>query len=337
MLIRSVLDCRPDQPKYMCCTLLLVASWLRHVAGTAKLEIIVLGHPPAALTGFFDNVGVQWQITDADPALDFFGTGNTLLGAQQHGTDDRILLVDNDVYFRADIRELSDIPDTRMAGARAGNVRVRPEQWAEIGKALGLAPLNQPWTIIRSQVAALKDPDAPLQQDPLTYVNGGVLLLPKGDTFVQTWRAHIIRIADHFRDHPLKSAAVVASNMAGLATAIGDHGDFEWLSDGMNYRHRMLLLNELPLEQIKMLHMTGHPKTQETLPVQGYVSAHVAQYWNSRVLMDLRSLEAAHGARAYATAMANVQAVMQEMQSTIGEYNLDQVMQGALSERSVTP
>ncbi|APE44934.1 hypothetical protein BOO69_17110 [Sulfitobacter alexandrii] len=333
MLIRTVLDCRPDSPKYLCGVLLLSASWARRVAPTAPLEVLLIGDPPETLLGFFAKMGVRWQMVNPDPELAFVPTGNTLLGAEARGEEERILLVDNDICFLSDVKPLLAIPPNRMAGAPAGNVRVTEAQWAEIESALDLAPLRHLWTETQSQMAALQSDDVEIRQNTHTYVNGGVLLLPQDDAFVATWRDHLLRIAAHFRGHPLRSKAVLESNMAGLATAIGAHGDFQWLPDGMNCRHRSLLLNVLPLEEIDILHMTGGPATEGDFPPDSHVSAYVAGYWQTRVMDKLTLLETAHGPRAFAEATDTVRAIMAETADLIRAYDLDAVMAMILEER----
>ncbi|MEP4053051.1 MAG: hypothetical protein ABJN22_12480 [Litorimonas sp.] len=326
MIIRTVLDCRPSDSKFYCSILLLVSSWVERVKPNFPLSIVITGTPPEALLRFFDSLGVSWEIAEADASLFFVPTGNTLLGGRAKDPSERIMLVDNDIYFLKDLRSLGEIRTDIFAGAPSGRPRISPKQWDLIKSELGLEPLSQSWIAPSRQLANLRNKTSYTEQMDQTYVNGGVLLLPQGEKFMEAWQANIIKIADYFRGTPLDSKSVTKSNMVGLATAIGEHGKFQWLSDGFNYRHPHILLNQLSFDEISIAHMTGTPRHDGPIQEERYVSDYVSLYWQHRVLKRLGEHENIYDRETFSAIGETTNLLAEAMHRSITAYELDAVM-----------
>ncbi|MGB6228659.1 MAG: hypothetical protein WBF53_00850 [Litorimonas sp.] len=327
MLIRTVLDCRPSLGKFYCSLLLLAASWADRVRPHHGLEVVITGTPPRPLLAFLEAVGAHWRIAEPDPGLAFVPTGNTLLGGMPSETGERILLVDNDLYLMGDLNDLAAVDPDVVAGVPSGHPRVTAEQWRIIESDLGLPTHRNGWDARGVELAnRLNGRDRPTRF-ARTYINGGVLLLPRDGAFVDRWRAHIVAIADRFRGTAMDTRAVCGSNMAGLATAVGAHERFQWLGEEYNYRHLHVLLDILPVETVSILHLTGDPRQDEAIDPSRYVSQYVELYWTNRVIRRLENHPDRFGATAAARVRETVAQLSESMLGTVRTHDLDGVME----------
>ena len=325
MLIRTVLDCRPGDPKFYAAICLLIASWSRCLKTRAPLQILAVGQVPQALRSFISDHGADLRGIQGDPDLSFVATGNTLLGGEASVDGQRILLIDNDTVFLRPPDELDAVPEDKLGGANSGSDRISDANWCKIEQDLNLPTLPGGQILDKSRLDQMRSPTAPLVRLPRGYINGGVLLLPKDPKFVLTWKRHIIRIRDHFEGRTDQQNALCRSNMAGLATATAAHGGAYWLDDGLNYRHYHFLLNARPLDRICILHMTGYPRFGWPTPEHSGVSGYVDTYWRSRILEPLVGLRPNMPESGWSDAMETSDAVHDHLLSVVSELDLDQV------------
>lgn len=316
LCIRTVLDARSPSTKYLYQLLLLVASWHRRVRETAPLEVFIIGRPPAALLEWFRSLGVRWQLVDADPNDDISKTSNTIRGAAD-AERERILLVDNDVVFLGDLSELAAVDDGFCLGAVAGSQRVSNDRWEVIERHFGIAALPTAEVPLREQMrvaAGTKESPAPLRN---VYVNGGVLLLPAGVGFEQTWRKYVREIAEVFEHHPLNSRCVRGSNMAGLAMAIAEHNQFDWLDVKFNYRPDCFCLGLRSFEQLQIVHLTGVDDSHRT------VAGRVEDFWRNKMLVRFSRVRSALEPAEEQRRLADIRRLYEELHILIHDYHLE--------------
>lgn len=361
MLIRTVLDCRSKSLKFYTSIYLLVASWDAVLSNKSRLEIVYLGELPTTLRAFLERYQVAHRQVQPDPELVFAPTGNTLLGATYSAVHDRVLLVDNDVIFLNDAILSQNIPDNTLAGGIAGVVRVSQQQWEIIENEIGLSTLPGGQIVDSSQLPRHSDGVVEITHFPRTYINGGVLLLPKNCTFADVWKDHIIMIHDHFKGTNSETVSVCRSNMAGLATAAASHGKFEWLDAGANYRHFHFLMNARSLDAISIIHLTGdtrsHRRANSNFILAGYIvrfwqnhvprwlarrktstdqtshiSNYVSLYWQNRIFEPLSELKEYVGPSHFQDASTTAHGALDRIQTIIQEYDLDAKMHRTIAE-----
>lgn len=332
MLIRTVLDCRPGDPKFFAAICLLVESWSNTMRGTIPLEICVLGPLPTRLRAFMEVRGATLRQVRPDPDLSFVPTGNTLLGAAPAANQCKVLLVDNDIVFLAALGDFAEAPEDLLAGAISGSDRISEANWGEIETILGLPTLPGGQILQKSRIAQLKDPTALRIRFPRGYINGGVLLLPKGSEFARTWKRHIIQIKEHFNGRTDQDTALCNSNMAGLATAAATHGGVHWLDDGLNYRHYHFLLNVRTVDRISILHMTGYPTKHWILGKPSSLSGYIEAYWRNRILGPLEELRTYISSDHYQSALETALAARGRLEAVARPKALDPEFSSILAE-----
>lgn len=297
--------------------LLLVASWHRRVRYTAPLEVLIVGQPAPVLLRFLDSFGVSWKIVAPDPNDSVSKTSNTILGAQD-SENRRILLVDNDVLFLADLNELTQVDSQLCMGAVAGSQRVNDAQWKLIEEHFATALTPTTRIPLQEHLRALTDRDTTVRPLRNVYVNGGVLLLPAGVNFQQTWRRCVCEIAELFHGHPLCSGAVRGSNMAGLATAISLHGKFEWLDLKYNYRPDCFALDVEPFGEIQIAHLTGVEDSHRTL------TGRIEAFWRQKMMGRFNKVRSALKPNELEHRLASIEMLRDELTSLVREYDLEQ-------------
>lgn len=310
-------------------TLLLAASWHRFGRVTAPLEVLTIGQAPEALITFLTGLGVTVEQVSPGPNDALSKTSNTVLGTRPVAGS-RVLLVDNDVVFCGSIDPLTQLDPEPIYGAISGHNRVKPSQWAHIADQLGLAPAAAPPTRALTSVVNALIRERPLPEPlKISYPNGGVLLFPAGADLGPVWSDHQARIAACFAGTDLISDAVTNSNMAALATTIGNYGAFDWLPDGYNYRHAGFALNLCKAEDIRMVHMTG----LNTPRPSGSLSEWVTGYWSDKMLKKLTDLRPQITDADDKARRAIAQSVLEGVLETIQSYDLDPICRDMLTAR----
>jgi hypothetical protein len=317
MLVRTVLDCRSSDLKYLNQLLLLASSWHSNGRALGQLEVLVIGAPQPRLAGFLAELGVNTLPSHPSEMDGLCKTCNTIQGAYAP-EDHSVLLVDNDVYIRSDATVFHEQPQV-VAGALPGWPRVSGEQWAEIREKLDLHPLPTTETPLSELRREVLDEGHKAKPMPYVYPNGGVTVLPSGSRFASTWEAHVAKIHRHFADHPLRDRNVVGSNMAALATAIGQWGAFRWLPIRTNYQPICFSLGLAALDEITFVHMTGRRKALS----QKLISEWIPAYWEIRVFSGIEEMRLSIGDAEYDRRLAIAQGCLSEQLSLIKEYGLD--------------
>lgn len=316
LVCRTVLDLRSPLDKYVSQTLLLAASWHRHCAGDARLEIVTVGGDSPVLRRFLDGIGVVCSHMAVGPNDDFSKSSNKIGAAHPDPAGGAVLLLDNDVCLLAGIGELQQMPTDSIAASVAGSLRINEAQWACIRDDLG-------FPLLRRQFRAINDCPAIADGEPdpenFLYLNSGVVLLPPGHDHRHAWLTLQRRVYDFFREHPLRTAAVTASDQAAFAASVAEHGQFAWLPVRFNYRHGCFRLGLEPVERIAIVHMTGDVPNSQELGMGQRIQA----YWEHFILSKLaklpESLPVAEKSRRVDIAMA----VLAATQAIVRDYELE--------------
>lgn len=232
MVARTVVDLRSSNGKFLCQTLLLAASWHKHAAGDAGLEVLTIGRTNPVFEDFLHELGAR-HVRVEPCANDFFSKhSNKIQGAGPDPAGRRVLLVDNDTCFIGDLAELNRIPPAAIAAAEAGHARVSDEQWQLIHEELGLPLLRRNWAPLNQRISA-NSMDTTVERDRWLYLNSGVVLFPGGLDHRSVWQVQQRAIHDYFHDHPL-AAPAVTDDQAGFASSVATHGEFAWLPQRFN-------------------------------------------------------------------------------------------------------
>ncbi len=267
-------------------TLLLAASWHQRLRNFAPLEILSIGQLPGHLKYFFSELGIYTKEISPNINDSFSITANTIEGAIPI-PGEQILLIDNDIYFHDDIRPLADLPKNSFYGCPSGNLRVTEMHWNLIVDKLGLRPIETPFVPINVQLDALINPGKVPTVQPYAYTNGGVVLIPANCDQHSTWQDHQRKIYNLFKGHPLGRVSLTKSNMAALATSIGSYGVFSWLPHGYNYRWGHFILGLCDISNIRIVHMTGDPKSGKASTLKQRI-----QHWrNAKIDTKFEDLE----------------------------------------------
>ncbi len=323
MIIRTVLDLRPQVPKFVFQTLLLTASWHRFSAHHTPLEIFTLGKASEPLHAFLSSLGAHVQEIQPNANDGFSKTSNTIQGAE-HDPRNRVLLLDNDVVLSKDIGPLKKLATDTMYGSASGNIRVGQPQWDHIAETLDLYPLSvRPVIPPTSQMNSLITHGSDVEPLDIAYVNGGVLLLPTNAEFAKTWTKHQRAIFDAFEKHPLANGAVRGSNMAALATTIHDHEKFDWLPIGYNYRHSCFALGMEDVESIYMVHMTGFADKTDTTSLSDWIQ----EYWEEKIASGIHRLSHLLEDQETERRRFIANAVRDNITKTVKDYDLDKIVQ----------
>lgn len=283
MVCRTVLDLRSPLDKYVSQTLLMAASWHRHCAGDTRLEVLTIGGDSPVLRRFLDGIGACCSRILSGPNDDFSKSSNKIEAAHPDPAGGAVLLLDNDVCLLAGIGEVQQMPAGSIAASVAGSLRIQEAQWACIREDLGLP-------LLRCQFRAINDHPAIAdgQPDPenFLYLNSGVVLLPSGHDHRHSWLTLQRRVYEFFREHPLRSDAVTASDQAAFAASVASHGQFAWLPIRYNYRHGCFRLGLEPAERIAIVHLTGDVPNSQELGMTQRIQA----YWDRFILPKLANL-----------------------------------------------
>ncbi len=320
MIIRTVLDLRPELPKFMLQTLLLAASWHKFARSKAPLEVVHIGELPDELRVTFEQLGVVTTPTQPNANDGFSKTSNTIQGVAPVPSE-QLLLLDNDVVFTNTIDDLCALPAHCVYGAVAGSHRVSKKQWAHIRK-LELAPVpctpQRPRTALVTALSKRRLRPAPMR---FGYANGGVILFAPGYDFQSIWQDQQREIAATFSRHRLANGNVIQSNMAALATAIGTYGHFDWLPPGYNYRHADFALGLCEASDVRLVHMTGFGKRTNAETLSGWIN----EYWSEKMKKSLHMLRPRLTSGTFSHRLTVLQEIHDKILSIISTYNLDSV------------
>ena len=321
MLIRTVVDFRKRKNKYRIHIMLLAASWHRYARHSAPLEVYAIGDVPVCLSGFFSSLGVVSVSTEPSKNDFFSKTSNTIMGVKP-SSENRILLLDNDIVFTNSIEPLLNLPPEKIYGSVSGNFRVRNSCWQVIQDDLELPLFKLKETPINDRFRKLVDPEYRLPILEYAYVNGGVLLFPAGTDFRALWEFQQEKIYRHFAKHPLRSNGVTTSNMAALATTIGTYGKFEYLPVAYNYRHKCFALGMCQANEIRMIHMTGRSRANTgTKSARDWVN----KYWRHKMTSGFGSLQKLLDESEFSRRLKICDQMRRNTVETIKLYELDQL------------
>lgn len=331
LVARTVLDLRPGTGKYVRQTMLLAASWHRHARSDAGLEVLTIGTAGMALADFLQTLGVRHVRIAPGANDDFSRNGNKIEGACPDAAGRRVLLLDNDTCFLGGLADLGQIPATAIAAAQAGNARVDDKQWELVRDGIGLPLLRRTW-------APLNVPggeDASARRERWLYLNSGVILFSAGHDHREAWQSSQRAIHDYFRDHPLASAAVMASDQAGFATSVAMHGGFAWLPLRFNYRPPCFGLGLEAAGDIRVLHFTNDIDDEIGAGIAGHLDA----YWNRRILARIDRLPASVPAMERERRRIQALEALWLVEALVKEYDLErwwQVLSGSLRVEGAT-
>lgn len=288
LVARTVLDLRSSNEKFVSQTMLLAASWHRHGAKDAGLEVLVVGGENQVLTGFFDEIGARHSCIAPGDNDDFSKSSNKIEAAHADPQGRRVLLLDNDVCFFGGIAEMNGLRATAIAASEAGSARVSDAQWKLIEDELKIPLLRRRFAPINVRWLVAPDPHATDAEDceRYLYVNSGVILFPFGHDHRALWKIHQRRVYECFRDHPLSNDAVTKSDQAGLAVSIAAHGEFAWLPLRFNYRHGCFARGMETPNRIAIVHFTGNVDGDAGLGV----TARMTAYWQQYILSKVKRL-----------------------------------------------
>ena len=318
LVARTVLDLRAQNPKYVCQTLLLAASWHKHAARDADLEVLTIGKPPPVLADFLQCHGARPVAIEPGRNDAFSRHSNKIQGAGPDAAGRRVLLLDNDTCFLDRPVGLMQLPADAIAAAEAGNARVSDEQWQLVHDDLGVQLSRRQWAPLNQRI------DTGIRRLPATrerwlYLNSGVVLFPAGHDHRPTWLALQRAINDYFHGHPLASDAVTTSDQAGFAASVATHGRFAWLPSRFNYRPPCFCLGLEPAARIGILHFTADIDNADRLGIAERIDA----YWQRRILARIDRLPAAVPVAERSRRREEALAALERVLAIISEYDLD--------------
>jgi hypothetical protein len=207
-------------------------------------------------------------------------TANKLLGllVPKRAPEVGALLVDNDVCL---LDEVCDLPRSAVGASVASQARVTTEQWAELERSTGLAPIPTEWVSPHEERRERVLGRAARTNVGL-YLNSGVVWVEEPARFEPVWADHIQRIDMAFRDHRLHSSWLSGwgGDQAGLATAVAEYGGFRALPIEYNYRPVCFRLGTG--SRPKILH-TGELGAKGTLRF----SDSLRRWWKKRIVHPL--------------------------------------------------
>lgn len=319
LVARTVLDLRPGTGKYVRQTMLLAASWHRHVRSDAGLEVLTIGTAGMALADFLQTLGVRHIRISPGANDDFSRNGNKIEGACSDVAGRRVLLLDNDTCFLGGLADLAQIPATAIAAAQAGNARVDDTQWGLVRDDIGLPLLRRAWAPLNVS----EGERASAKRERWLYLNSGAILFPAGHDHRDAWQSSQRAIHDYFRDHPLASAAVTTSDQAGFAASVAVHGAFAWLPLRFNYRPPCFGLGLEAVGDIRVLHFTNDIDDGFGAGIAGHLDA----YWHQRILARIDRLPAAVPAVERERRRAQALEARWMVEALVKEYDLERVWQ----------
>ena len=318
LVARTVLDLRSDNPKYLCQTLLLAASWHKHAACDTGLEVLTIGTPQPALANFLQSLDAHQACIEPGRNDVFSRHSNKIQGAGPDPAGRRVLLLDNDTCFLGRPAQLTYLPATAIVAAEAGNARVSDAQWHLIRQNLGLPLLRREWTPLNQRIAASIEKPS-VGGERWIYLNSGVILFPSGLDHQPAWQSQQRAINDYFVGHPLASDAVTTSDQAGFASSVSTHGDFAWLPPRFNYRPPCFCLGLEATDRIVILHFTADLDNAGRLGMAERINA----YWHQRILARIDRLPTATSMPDRDWRRAQAVAAMEKVMDIVREYDLD--------------
>jgi hypothetical protein len=279
MQIRTVYDSRADQ-KFYWETLLLAASWHRHVRDKARrpLEVLSVGAPPPPLADFLSGLGVGLREVAPHPyarRLPFANKLQAVLGERRP-----TLLIDNDTIFLRDWPENADAAGRTVRATLASFRGLPGKIWQQIERALGIKALQLPAVPYRDALQAEID-GSEARPRRRAFFNAGVIAFGSPAEFVELWIAHMRAIAALGRGYH----RIGGGDQPGFATAVAAHGDFSELPITCNYRQPCLGLGLAPLEDIVLMHVSG-------FRFQHSLRDSIHAYWERRILGPLPGTDA---------------------------------------------
>jgi hypothetical protein len=318
IIARTVLDLRSRQDKFVSQVLLLAAGWHRYCRDHVRLEVLTVGPAQAEVTTFLDELGIV-HAGIAPSANDAFSrTSNKIEAAYPDAQGRRVLLLDNDTCFLGSVADLAQLPADAIAAAEPGHLRVTPEQWELMRDALGLPLLRDRFEPVN---APARQPAGAQGEPPerSVYFNSGAVLFPAGHDHRATWLSHQQRIFDFFREHPLASKAVLASDQAAFATSVAAHGAFAWLPLRFNYRYGCFRRGLEPRERIAIVHLTGDLADAHALSLSQRVDA----YWTRFILDRMQDLATQLEPAQFQQRQQVAQEVRADLAALVRDYGLD--------------
>ena len=241
-----------------------------------------MGTPPAPVASRLDELGVTVIPSSPHRLDELTRTANKLLALllPQRAYDDGVLLVDNDMCLLDDISEL---PRSAVGASVASQARITAEQWAELERSTGLAPIPTEWVSLHEERRARVLGRAVRKVTGL-YLNSGVVWVEKPARFEPVWADHIQRIDKAFREHRLHSSWLSGwgGDQAGLATAVAESGGFRALPIEYNYRPVCFRLGAG--SRPKILHL-GELGAKGALRFSDSLGA----WWKKRIVRPLES------------------------------------------------
>lgn len=321
MVVRTVLDLRSSNQKFIDLTLLLAASWHRHGACDASLEVLMVGGGNPVLAEFLAGIGASHASIPPGRNDDFSRSSNKIEGAYPDPQGRRVLLLDNDVAFFGSIDGLRQLPATAIVASEAGNARISDAQWESIRVDIGFPLLRRRFSPVNKRPVV--DPHVEDSGDGLRerylYLNSGVVLFPAGHDHRELWRGHQRRIFDFFRTHALASTAVTTSDQAGFASSVAAYGDFAWLPLRFNYRHGCFSRALESPERIAIVHFTGDIPEDTAPGVANRMEAYWKRHFLGRIDALPHSVDDAEKTRRKQAALE----VLESVRAIVRDYELD--------------
>lgn len=321
MLIRTIFDARPSAGrKYALQTSLLAASWSHYVRyrSAHPLEVLVIGGMSPPLHDLLTNLGVAIIPVNPHPNDHASRLANKILGLLVEGEAPR-LLVDNDTCFVGDLDSHPAPGGVEIMAAPAGSPRVSSAQWQHIREHLGLRPLDLEWRPLQDEASGFQT-GAPSRVCQGLYVNSGVVWTANPLELGRAWADNVKRIGDLFEGHPLESLSVRGDDQAGLAAAIGTHGKFAFLDDGLNYRPPCFWMGKRDRHAIRIVHMTDMHLAG--LSPTCTVEEAIQKFWRDRVRSGLVALD---DVRRAALLQASEE-ILARIRGVISAFQLDRIV-----------
>lgn len=273
---------------------MLAASWSQSVKSGSGFPLVIKAIQVRndRLLRILEALGAEIAPLDEPHALcRYSGTYNKLLALADQTSDEARILLDNDIVIVDDIAELASLASRSVMAAVADRAHASPSILSEVKSQLGLELIKDDWVPWNDKYEAAASNGVALAV-PGLYFNSGVACSPSHSKLFKLWQKHSRLICEHFagRYDNQKQRGVFGSDQLPFSTAIREHGRFDHLPIGYNYRVFNFWYGELSVPEIRMVHQVGvrrfHVALGET--EQHSLSSVIRNYYDAFMIDKIR-------------------------------------------------
>lgn len=244
--------------------LFLLGSYREFVLPRARYPIHIghIGEPPKGVRRMAEWCGARLVPCDPHGVLGK-AISNKQRGLEIGGDCDRVLLVDCDVLFLQDPRELADLP-RGIAASPSISALVPDAWWREAFAWAGVPYPSERIPSLSSEIGwvphRIRHPGETLERHSMVpYFNGGIVYYPRDCGFAEAWPEMMRRIVERAPREDLGAKMLWQSDQTSLAVAIQHLAGMgvPWVRLPNRFHGRAELLNRgaLALRDAVLFHM----------------------------------------------------------------------------------